>query len=127
MLSIVVCQSTQMEASGSPDKSQERRWCESHVFIFGHYSSKRPIDLDASLVRSFPNICESLIWLRSYEKIKVSMDKLYEEFNFSYPWFCLCLVMLFYIGVETVIFNLCCCFRIWFDDNLFVLLVLNTV
>jgi hypothetical protein len=46
--------------------------------IFGQYSPKGPIDVDASLVRFVKEIHKSLIRPRNYEEIRVLLEKLDE-------------------------------------------------
>jgi hypothetical protein len=51
------------------------------LLIFCQYSSKEPIELDASLVRSFEDFQKSLIRLRSYEEIKTCMNRSHEDLS----------------------------------------------
>jgi hypothetical protein len=64
-------------------------------YISGQYSSKGLIELDISLVRSFYDIWESLIWPMTYKDIRVCKDRRNEEFSLVDPQSCLCLIMLF--------------------------------
>jgi hypothetical protein len=50
-----------------------------------HHSLKEPIELDASLVMSFQIIHESLIWPKTYEEIKVCMDRPDEDLSLVDP------------------------------------------
>jgi len=61
--------------------------------IFGQYSTKEPIELDASLVRSVEQIQKSLIWPRNYEEIRALLDAPYEDINLVDLWF----VMFYFI------------------------------
>lgn len=52
--------------------------------IFSMYSSKGPIELDVSLVRSFI-IQKSLIWSKAYEEIKLAWVDPMKFFNLHDP------------------------------------------
>ncbi|KEH33390.1 hypothetical protein MTR_3g437460 [Medicago truncatula] len=49
--------------------------------IFGQYSIRGPIELDASLVRSVEHIQQSMIQPRNYEEIRKLMDEPHEDIN----------------------------------------------
>jgi len=53
--------------------------------IFGQFSTRGPIELDASLVRSVEHIERSLIRPRNYEEIRTLMDALDEDINLDDP------------------------------------------
>jgi len=53
--------------------------------IFGQYNSKEPIELDASLVRSFEDFQKSLIRLRTYEEIKTCTNRSNEDLSLCDP------------------------------------------
>jgi hypothetical protein len=53
--------------------------------IFGQHISKRPIDLDASLVKYFHDIKENLIRTKTYEEIMPCMDRPYKEVSLNDP------------------------------------------
>ena len=54
--------------------------------IFGQYSTKGSIVLDASLVRSFKNIRKSLIQPKTYEEIMTLMEEQDEKVSLTNPW-----------------------------------------
>lgn len=49
--------------------------------IFGQYSTRGPIELDASLVRYIEHIQQSLIRPRNYEKIMALKEAPHEDIN----------------------------------------------
>jgi len=49
--------------------------------IFGQFSTRGPIELDASLVRYVEHIQQSLIRPRNYEEIRALMDAPDEDIN----------------------------------------------
>jgi len=51
--------------------------------IFGQYSTKGPIKLDASLVRSVEEIQKSLIWHRNYKEIKALLEEPDKEISLT--------------------------------------------
>ena len=53
--------------------------------IFGQYSTKGSIVLDASLVRSFKNIRKSLIQPKTYEEIMTLMEEQDEKVSLTNP------------------------------------------
>jgi hypothetical protein len=53
--------------------------------IFGQYSTRGPIELDASLVRSVYQILKNLIQPRDYEEIRALLDAPQEDINIVDP------------------------------------------
>jgi len=53
--------------------------------IFGLHSTRGPIELDASLVRSAEQIQKSLIWPRTYEEIRALLEPPKEEISLDDP------------------------------------------
>jgi len=47
--------------------------------VFGHHSTRGPIELNASLVRSAEQIKKSFIWPRNYEEIKALLEVIDKE------------------------------------------------
>jgi len=54
--------------------------------IFGQYSTRRLIELDASLVKSVEQIQKSLIPPRNYVQIRVVLDVLDEDISLVDMW-----------------------------------------
>jgi len=54
--------------------------------IFGQHSTRGPIELDSSLVRSTEQITKSFMRPRSYEEIRALMEPPEEEISLDYPW-----------------------------------------
>ncbi|KEH33197.1 hypothetical protein MTR_3g027265 [Medicago truncatula] len=48
-------------------------------FVFGQHSTRGPIKLDASLVRSVEQILKSLHWTRNFREIRALLEGLEEE------------------------------------------------
>jgi len=65
--------------------------------ILGQYSSKELIELDASLVKTFQSIGESLIRSMTYQEIKACMEAPNEEISLTDSWSSVCFIMLFYV------------------------------
>jgi len=83
------------------------------ILIFGQYSTRGPIELDASLVRSVEQIQKSLMRPKNYEEIRALLNAPHEDINLDDPWsamfyFIICF-MLFLLHV------LCCriMFYLW--------------
>ncbi|KEH27773.1 hypothetical protein MTR_5g036265 [Medicago truncatula] len=55
--------------------------------IFGQYSTRGPIELDASLVRYVEQIHKSLIRPKNYEEIRALLDAPYEDINLADLWY----------------------------------------
>jgi len=53
--------------------------------VFGQHSTRGPIELDASLVRSAKQIRKSLIWPRKYEEIRALLERPEEEVSLDDP------------------------------------------
>jgi len=53
--------------------------------IFGQYNTRRPIELDASLVKSVEQIKKSLIRPMNYEEIRALLDAPHEDINLVDP------------------------------------------
>jgi len=73
--------------------------------IFCQYSTRGPIELDASLVRSVEEIQKSFIWLRNYEEIRALLEAPDEEISldeWSTMFYFITCIMLFLLR------RLCC-------------------
>jgi len=83
--------------------------------IFCQYSTRGPIEFDASLVRFVEEIRKSLIRTRTYEEIRALLEAPYEEFSLDDLWYTMfyfiTCIMLFFITCF-ILFLLCvlCCF-----------------
>jgi len=62
--------------------------------IFGRYSTKRPIELDVSLVNYVEEIQRSLFRPKNYEEIRALLKKPNVEVNLADPWY----VMFYFIA-----------------------------
>jgi len=49
--------------------------------VCGQHSTRRPIEMDASLVRSAEQILKSLIWPKNYEEIRALLEPPHEEIS----------------------------------------------
>jgi len=73
--------------------------------IFGQFSTRGPIELDASLVRSMEHIQQSLIRPRNYEEIRALTNAPDEDINLDDLWWC-------------VMFYLIMCFEFYLRVNI---------
>jgi len=55
------------------------------LFVFGQHSTRGPIELDASLVRSTEQILKSLHRSRNYEEIRALLEGPEEEVSLDDP------------------------------------------
>ena len=77
--------------------------------IFSQYSTRGPIELDGSSVRSVEEIRKGLIRPKNYEEIRAFLDAPYDEINLAGPWWC-CFYYVFYVVfyyVFYVVFIMC--------------------
>ena len=97
-------------------------------FIFGQYSSKEPIELDASFVRFIFSWYLWKVWYFVSGSTKKSWLALIDQMMILFGWSIILFVFNFVVlhcllnfVVEIVMFSLCCCCRcrIWFNDNFF--------
>lgn len=65
--------------------------------------------MDASLVKSFEDIRESLIFPRTYEENRPCMDKSYANLSFNNPWSFVCFIMIFYVVEFIMLLKLLFC------------------
>lgn len=123
ILSIMVSQSTRMEAF----QFIHMKLCNDDkrvmFSIFGQYSLKRTIELDHSLLISFHGIRKSLIRSRTSEEIRTCMVRYDEELSLTDPWLCLIMsLQLLHYVVEIMLLK-----SLWFNDRFYSFLYSNAL